>query len=128
MRVAAMLLAMPLLAMGGCATTTEVPGETSLSKPTQERVVGHLKKVEHMLFSCSTLRLRVTDTKVLAPPKDDSFRERWTVHSCNNQQHAYEVESRVLPKVKGRVICSQLQPQDGATTASGRKVSTICTD
>jgi hypothetical protein len=106
--------------LGGCASI-EVPGETKTDEKTRGGVIGHLKMVEHALYSCSTLRLRVTDTKVVMPFDGKKSQEKWTVLSCNGEHHTYDLT--VLAdgiREKGKIgVCSAVPPH-GKSICSDR--------
>jgi hypothetical protein len=54
-------------------------------------VADALKQWE-LAYGCSTLRLTVTDTKIVTPFDGHSAVEKWTVQSCNGELHSYSVE------------------------------------
>jgi len=103
-----LLLVLIAVLLGGCASV-EVPGETKMDEKARGSVIGHLKMVEHALYSCSTLRLRVTDTKVVMPSDGKKSQEKWTVLSCNGEHHTYDLDYTVL--AEGKInVCSAVPP------------------
>lgn len=111
----ASLLFFTAILLFGCAPI-DVPGETKADAKARGSIIGHLKMVEHALYSCSTLRIRVTDTKVIVPFDGKKSQEQWTVLSCNGEHHRYDLDYTVFPDGKittctavpphGKKICS----------------------
>ncbi len=103
-----LLLVLTAVLLGGCASI-EVPGETKTDEKARSSIIGHLKMVEGFLYSCSSLRLRVTDTKVVTPYDGKKSQEKWTVLSCNGEQHTYDLDYTVL--AEGKInVCSTVPP------------------
>jgi len=65
--------------------------ETNADPVLKKSVTDLLKRLENAYYSCSPLRLRVTDTRVTIPFDGTSQQEKWEVLSCNGETHLYEV-------------------------------------
>jgi hypothetical protein len=92
-KYASMLLLAVLLC--SCAAV-QVPGETKADPALKRSVTGLLKQIE-LGYHCSTLRLRVTDTKIIVPFDGKKGQEKWVVLSCNGETHLYEVNYMASP-------------------------------
>jgi hypothetical protein len=68
-----------------------VQGETNADPVLKKSVTDLLKRLENAYYSCSPLRLRVTDTGVTIPFDGTRQQEKWEVLSCNGETHSYEV-------------------------------------
>lgn len=79
----------------GCAAV-EVPGETKANPVLKADVADALKQWE-LAYGCSTLWLKVVDTKVVAPFDGHKSVEKWSVQSCNGELHSYEVSFMPTP-------------------------------
>jgi hypothetical protein len=80
----------------GCAAV-QVPGETKADPVLKKTVTDQLKQWE-LAYHCSTLKLKVTDTKVTTPFDGKQAQEKWNVLSCNGENHSYEVNYTVSPR------------------------------
>ena len=81
----------------GCAAV-QVPGETIASPVLKKDVTDFIKQFELAFHHCSTLKLIVTDTKVVTPFDGKHAQERWNILSCNGENHSYEVTFTPSPQ------------------------------
>jgi hypothetical protein len=73
----------------GCAAV-QVPGETKAGPELKKDVADLIKQLE-LSYHCSTLWLKVTDTKITMPFDGTKSQEKWDILSCNGENHSYEV-------------------------------------
>jgi len=78
----------------GCAAV-QVPGETKADPALKKTVTNTIKRLEHAHYQCSTLKLTVTDTKITMPFDGKRLQEKWSILSCNGENHSYEVNYTV---------------------------------
>jgi len=81
----------------GCAAV-QVPGETKANPVLKKDVADMIKQFELAYHRCSTLKLTVTDTKVVVPFDGKQSKEKWNILSCNGENHSYEVTFTVPPR------------------------------
>ena|SRR2546426_2628165 len=80
----------------GCVAV-QVPGETKANPVLKKDVADMIKQIE-LAYRCSTLKLTVTDTKVVMPFDGKQSKEKWNILSCNGENHSYEVTFTVSPR------------------------------
>lgn len=84
---------MNILFMGtllfGCATA-QVPGKTIADTSLQNMVIEKIKQIE-LEYHCPTEKLTVKDTQITIRYTGQRAQEKWTVLSCNGENHDYEV-------------------------------------
>lgn len=73
-------------------------GGCVIAGPDPRGVVTDLLKQIELAYHCSTLRLRVTDTKITMPFDGKKGQEKWDIQSCNGETHVYEVNYMASPR------------------------------